>query len=185
MERVFLSPSRYVQGKDIIKKAGTYISKLGNNALLLADKFVWKIVGNDLANILEKSDIQVEKVVFYGECSNSEIERVTELSKKAASNVIIGLGGGKTMDAAKAVANNLGLKLTTMPTTASTDAPTSAASVIYTNKGAMESYKFYDKNPDLVLVDTRIIAHAPPRFLVSGIADALATWIEAKNTSKQ
>ncbi len=48
MERVFLSPSRYVQGKDIITKAGTYIGKLGNNALLLADKLVWKIAGNDL-----------------------------------------------------------------------------------------------------------------------------------------
>jgi glycerol dehydrogenase len=180
MERVFLSPSRYVQGKDIITKAGTYIGKLGNNALLLADKLVWKIAGNDLAKILEKSDIRVKKVIFNEECSSSEIERVTDLGKKSASNVIIGVGGGKAMDTAKAVANDLGLKLATVPTMASTDAPTSAASVIYTDKGVVERYKFYDKNPDLVLVDTRIIANAPPRYLVSGIADALATWIEAR-----
>ena len=143
MERVFLSPSRYVQGKDIIKKAGVYIGKLGNHALILADKFVWKIAGNDLATILEKSDIRIEKAMFNGECSNPEIDRVTDLSKKAKIDVIIGVGGGKTMDTAKAVADNLGLKLTTMPTTASSDAPTSALSVIYTDKGAVERYQFY------------------------------------------
>jgi len=180
MERVFLSPSRYVQGKDVIKKAGTYIGNLGSKALVLADKFVWKIAGNELTKILERSNIQVEKVTFNGECSNSEIERVMNLSKKAGSEVIIGLGGGKTMDAAKVIANQLTLMLTTMPTTASSDAPTSAVSVIYTDKGAVESYKFHRKNPDLVLVDTRIIANAPPRFLASGIADALATWVEAR-----
>lgn len=180
MERIFLSPSRYVQGKDVIKRAGAYIGKLGNNAVLLADNFVWKITGNNLLNVLEHSDIAVEKVVFSGECSNSEIERVIELSKRAKSKVIIGMGGGKTMDAAKAVANDLNLNLVTVPTTASTDAPTSGLSVIYTDKGAVERYRFYNKNPDLVLVDTRIIANAPPRFLVSGIADALATWIEAR-----
>lgn len=142
MERIFLSPSRYVQGKDVIKRAGAYIGKLGNNAVLLADNFVWKITGNNLLNVLEHSDIAVEKVVFSGECSNSEIERVIELSKRAKSKVIIGMGGGKTMDAAKAVANDLNLNLVTVPTTASTDAPTSGLSVIYTDKGAVERYRF-------------------------------------------
>ncbi|MDQ0218042.1 glycerol dehydrogenase-like iron-containing ADH family enzyme [Peribacillus cavernae] len=59
-----------------------------------------------------------------------------------------------------------------IPTVASTDAPTSALSVIYSDEGVFESYKFFNKNPDLILVDTQIIAGAPPRFLASGIADA-------------
>ena len=44
-----------------------------------------------------------------------------------------------------------------LPTTASTDAPTSALSVIYSDDGEFESYRFYGKNPDLVLVDTGIV----------------------------
>ena len=96
----------------------------------LADKFVRNVAGNDLAKILETGNIQVEKVVFNGECSTSEIKRVTDLSKNAGSNVVIGISGGKTTDTAKAVANNLDLKLTTVPTTASTDAPTSGIKIL-------------------------------------------------------
>ena len=66
------------------------------------------------------------------------------------------------------------------PTIASTDAPTSALSVIYTDEGAFEKYIFYSKNPDLVLVDTQVICQAPKRLLASGIADGLATWVEAR-----
>jgi glycerol dehydrogenase len=39
---------------------------------------------------------------------------------------------------------------------------------------------FYRKNPDLVLVDTEVIAQAPSRLLVAGMGDALATWFEAR-----
>ena len=41
------------------------------------------------------------------------------------------------------------------PTIASTDAPVSALSVIYTDEGAFERYIFYSKNPELVLVDSK------------------------------
>src|SRR5262249_38618418 len=66
------------------------------------------------------------------------------------------------------------------PTVASSDAPCSALSVIYTEEGVFQEYRFYGKNPDLVLVDTEVIAHSPPRLLVAGMGDALATWFEAK-----
>ena len=38
----------------------------------------------------------------------------------------------------------------------------------------------YPNNPDLVVVDSKIIAKAPTRLLVSGMGDALSTWFEAK-----
>ena len=43
-----------------------------------------------------------------------------------------------------------------------------------------QKYRFYRKNPDLVLVDTEVIAQAPPRLLVAGMGDVLATWFEAR-----
>ena len=53
-------------------------------------------------------------------------------------------------------------------------------SVIYSEEGIFQEYRFYRKNPDLVLVDTEVIAQAPPRLLVAGMGDALATWFEAR-----
>lgn len=67
-----------------------------------------------------------------------------------------------------------------IPTIASTDAPTSALSVIYTEAGEFEEYLIYPKNPDMVVMDTAIIAKAPVRLLVAGMGDALSTWFEAK-----
>jgi glycerol dehydrogenase len=52
--------------------------------------------------------------------------------------------------------------------------------VVYTEDGAFLQYRIYRKNPDLVLVDTQVIAQSPPRLLVAGMGDALATWFEAK-----
>ena len=43
---------------------------------------------------------------------------------------------------------------------------------------------FYPRNPDLVLVDTTIVANAPRRYLVSGMGDALATWFEARTVAE-
>ncbi len=67
-----------------------------------------------------------------------------------------------------------------VPTVASTDAPTSALSVIYTDDGIFEEYLFLPRNPDRVLVDTAVIAQAPVRYSVAGIGDGLSTWVEAR-----
>jgi glycerol dehydrogenase len=117
---------------------------------------------------------------FGGECSYPEIERIKAAARANNSRIIIGAGGGKILDAVRAAADDLGLPVVNCPTVASSDAPCSALSVIYTEDGVFQEYRFYRKNPDLVLVDTQVIAHAPPRLLVAGMGDALATWFEAK-----
>jgi glycerol dehydrogenase len=41
------------------------------------------------------------------------------------------------------------------------------------------------KNPEIVVIDTKIIVQASSRFLVSGMGDALATWFEAESCKKK
>jgi len=52
--------------------------------------------------------------------------------------------------------------------------------VLYDDDGTFDRYLFYRRNPDLVLVDTAVVARAPLRLLVAGMGDALATWFEAR-----
>ncbi|MGM9928753.1 MAG: glycerol dehydrogenase [Bacillus sp. (in: firmicutes)] len=62
---------------------------------------------------------------------------------------------------------------------ASTDAPCSRLSVVYTTEGEFSHYLPLTNNPDMVIMDCDIIAKAPVRFLIAGIGDALATYYEA------
>ena len=117
---------------------------------------------------------------FGGECSLAEIEWIKKIASQHKSQVIIGAGGGKVLDAARAVAADLNLPIVNCPTVASSDSPCSALSVIYSDDGIVQGSRFHRKNADLVLVDTQIIAQSPPRLLVAGMGDALATWFEAK-----
>src|SRR4029078_12123623 len=84
------------------------------------------------------------------------------------------------LDTGRAAAADLRLPVVNCPTVASSDAPCSALSVVYTDEGVFQEYRIYERNPDLVLVDTQVIAQSPPRLLVAGMGDALATWFEAK-----
>ena len=117
---------------------------------------------------------------FGGECSSTEIERGKAAAREIGARTIIGSGGGKALDTARAVASDLSLPIVDAPTLASSDSPCSALSVVYTEDGAFEEYRIYGRNPDLVLVDTSVIAKSPSRLLVAGMGDALATRFEAE-----
>ena len=180
MMKIFASPSRYIQGEKALFENAKAIINLGSHPILLTDNVVYDIVGKRFETYLNQEGLIVDRIAFNGEASINEIDRVVAIAKEKGNDLIIGLGGGKTIDSAKAIADLLEISVIIAPTVASTDAPTSALSVIYTDQGAFEKYIFYSKNPDLVLVDTEVISKSPVILLASGIADGLATWVEAR-----
>lgn len=184
MIRTLIAPVKYVQGRNVLSEAGELIEPLGKKLMILASERVTHIIKDRLLASLQRTNLDFEFEKFNGECSREEIERVSEVLKKRGFTVIVGAGGGKTLDTAKASAYETGIPVVILPTIASTDAPISAIAVVYTPEGEFEEYRFFPRNPDLVLVDTLIIAQAPVRFLVSGMGDALATWFEAEAVNK-
>jgi glycerol dehydrogenase len=182
MLRVFCSPSRYTQGKNATTQLGQEIENLGLDgpALLIAGGTAITLLSSVWTATLGDASIAYTVFPFRGECSVSEIERGKTAAQSIGARVIIGAGGGKVLDTARAVASDLALPVVNCPTIASSDAPCSALSVVYTDEGVFEQYRIYRRNPDLVLVDTEVIAKSPARFLTAGMGDALATWFEAK-----
>jgi glycerol dehydrogenase len=182
MLSVFCSPSRYTQGKNATASLGKEMTGLGlrGPALILAGRSAIRLLSETWNRTFSEAGMAHAVYPFGGECSLAEIERVKKAAQQHQAQVIVGAGGGKVLDTARAVAADLDLPVVNCPTVASSDAPCSALSVIYTDQGVFQEYRFYRKNPDLVLVDTQVIAQSPPRLLVAGMGDALATWFEAK-----
>ena len=172
--RGFCSPCKYIQGPGEIKNLKSYIDLLGSKPYVLIDSFLYDSIKDMLSGI----SLIIDK--FGGEVCKEEFSRIENLLDGKDIDVVIGIGGGKTIDTAKVIAGKLDAATIIVPTAASTDAPTSAVSVIYKQNGEHDSEIFHKKNPDIVLVDTDIIINAPARLLVAGMGDALATYFEAR-----
>ena len=177
MASIIASPSRYIQGKGEMENLCTYAENYGTNLFVLTSPSGRKRVEPFIAK--GQKDAKITYEAFNGECM-TEINRVMDMCEKAGSEVIVGIGGGKIHDTAKAVAYYMKKPVIIVPTIASTDAPCSALSVIYTDDGVFEKYLFLPASPNMVLVDTDIVSKAPERLLVAGMGDALATYFEAR-----
>ncbi len=174
-QRAFIAPGKYVQGDGVIAYLDDYMKEYGKRPCRIVDKYVYELLGEQMGEI-QKENL----LIFEGQVSVENIERYICQVENGNCDVIAGIGGGRTLDTAKVIANRLGVPLVIVPTSAATDAPTSALSVIYTESGKHVNEIFYKKCPDLVLVDTEVIAQSPVRLLVAGMGDALATFFEAR-----
>ncbi|WP_174484844.1 glycerol dehydrogenase [Escherichia coli] len=199
MDRIIQSPGKYIQGADVINRLGEYLKPLAERWLVVGDKFVLGFAQSTVEKSFKDAGLVVEIAPFGGECSQNEIDRLRGIAETAQCGAILGIGGGKTLDTAKALAHFMGVPVAIAPTIASTDAPCSALSVIYTDEGEFDRYLLlpnnpnmvmFDRylllpnNPNMVIVDTKIVAGAPARLLAAGIGDALATWFEARACSR-
>ena len=184
MAAILIAPRKYVQGRNVLREAGQYIGKLGKKPLLLWDARVKGIVGERVLASLKAAGLEAVDVDFRGDSTKSEAARVTQIAKERGADVAVGIGGGKTLDTAKAAAAAAGIKMVTCPTIASNDSPTSSFTVWYDEQGNCTGFESWGVNPDLVLVDSQVIAEAPVRAFVAGMGDALATWIEAEAAYK-
>ena len=180
MANTINSPNRYVQGRGELKNLPEHAKKLGKKLFVIISASGLKRVRDLLEKSFENTGMELVFEEFQGECCETEIKRLGSRFQENKCDLVVGVGGGKIHDSAKAAAYYQGAPVVIIPTIASTDAPCSALSVIYSETGVFERYLFLNSNPDLVLVDTDIIAAAPSRLLVSGMGDALATYFEAR-----
>ena len=175
-------PGKYIQGPGAIAELPALIKLLGKRGVILASPSV-------MGAVLPKCDIDlaaegIHTELFRGECCEEEVNRLITIVSEKQADVLVGMGGGKTIDTAKTAADRAGIPVIVIPTIASSDAPCSGCAVLYSKNGVFEAVHYQKTNPALVLVDVDIIAAAPTRFLVAGMGDALATWFEARSCER-
>lgn len=180
MAMIFTSPSKYVQGPHVLAEISRYATPLGHKFFVILSASGEKRVGQMIRTSFINADQEVVFAIFNQECCRSEINRLLALYQDSGCDCVIGVGGGKIIDTAKVVAKESSSPIIIAPTIAATDAPCSAAAIIYTEEGVVSGFSSMICNPHLVLVDSAIVVKAGSRLLVSGMGDALATYFEAQ-----
>lgn len=174
---VFGSPSRYVQGAGALAAIGKELSRIGTEAVLVLDPLIQDRYGAAIDASCREAGVKALQLRFTGECTPEEVARLA--AEAGTPAIVASAGGGKCIDAGKALANRTGAKVVTIPTIASTDAPTSHNYVMYDAEHRMLGVEKLRRNPELVVVDTEVIARAPRKLFVAGIGDAIGKIYEA------
>jgi len=176
---IFGAPRRYVQGPGALARIGAEVAKLGGSATLVADTVVLGLIGRQVKASCDAAGVAFVAVEFGGEITFAEVDRLTLACAAQKPRIVIAAGGGKAIDAGKLAAERIGAMLVTLPTIASNDSPTSHIIVVYDEQHRLAAIE-RTRNPDLVLVDTAIIARAPAKLLAAGIGDALVKMFEVE-----
>lgn len=176
--RVFAACPRYVQGPGAIELLAAECRAIGQRPLVIIDTFVRDQFGKQI--FASFADPGLPVIAFSGEITIETVEHLRADAEQTSPDVIVAVGGGKALDAGKAVALRLDLPFVSVPTIASMDGPASRGIAIYDYEHRLALVEQLRVNPDVVLVDTAIIAGAPVAFLRAGIGDAIAKKFEAE-----
>lgn len=133
---VYGGPGRYVQGPGELSRQGRYLSWLGCAAYVLFDQGTEDRLCRQIVDGFLDEDLSEPFFKIYnGPCTEDAVVEMAKEARAEYCDMVVGIGGGKMLDIAKAVAFYAELPLCVCPTAASMDGPCSAISVLYTRMG--------------------------------------------------
>lgn len=179
------TPQIYVNEAGSISQSGKYIVQIGKNPLIIAGKKAKEAAGNNFFDSLKEYGIEEKHVeIFSGYPSQRQFDFYAEKAREQKADVIIGIGGGRVLDTAKAAGDIVGLPVVTVPTVAATCAAWAAISIQYDDEGGYVQTRQNKKSAELVIADPKVIFTAPKRYLFSGVVDTFAKFYEIRPTTE-
>jgi len=194
-----LPPNGILFGFNTIKKVGEQAARLGGKqAMLVTDEIMVQLGYADLVKeALQKQGIKAE--VFGKVDPEPHLETADalyEMVRKTKSDLVVGLGGGSSMDMAKLtsivatnpqppldlmtkkVVNNPALKKILIPTTSGTG---SEVSMFFVASAGKEKYFMGSPYayPEIAIIDPGLTVSMPPKITASTGIDALSHAVES------
>ncbi|MEL6899952.1 MAG: iron-containing alcohol dehydrogenase family protein [Cyanobacteria bacterium J06606_4] len=176
-----IAPAKVIRGSGVLAKSAALFSRLGQRPLLIGGDRSLTAARPFLAPAL--TDLAAERATYHKDCSETALSALHAAAAAHQADCIIGVGGGKALDAAKLVAHQRQLPVATVPTSAATCAGWTALSNVYSDAGAFLYDVTLPTCPEMILLDYDLVLTAPKRTLVAGIGDAIAKWYEASISS--
>ncbi len=187
-----IAPACVLRGQNALARSRDAITRLGKRPLIVGGSNSLATAKPYLQPILEGTGaragtgappLKSAEIAYGKDCSETSLEHLREAASNHEADFILGVGGGKALDAAKLLAHQCLLPIATIPTSAATCAAWTALSNIYSEQGAFQYDVTLARCPDLLILDYGLIQTAPQRTLVAGIGDAIAKWYEASVSS--
>ena len=195
----FATAGRIVFGRGCAARIGEEAAQFGRRVFVLTGRRRerWAFLWEDL----RRRGMDCERFAIMHEPTVTIVEQAVQMAASAGADVVIGIGGGSVIDAAKAVAaklpnpgdllhylevigqgrslENPSLPCIAVPTTAGTGAEVTRNAVIASpEKRVKVSLRHASMIPDLALVDPELTLSAPPEVTATAGLDALTQLIE-------
>lgn len=146
-------------------------------ALVVTGETTLNIAGQKILSMLSDHNIQ-ENYTLVGDAHRDTIDNVISKVKGYASDVILGVGGGRNIDVAKVTAFETGKAFISVPTVASHDG---IASNLASIKGSKRPYTVNAASPIAVIMDSKVIQESPYRFTAAGCGDMICKAVEVRD----
>ena len=172
-------PRQIVVGENNIEEVGEFLHGLSPNSKkvsIISGKNVKKIFGQQIDSSLKESKINS---IWHLATSNlvKDTKQIQKKVKNAKTDLIIGIGGGRSVDIAKLCSFNLRKPFVSIPTSASHDG---IASPFVSVRGE-KPHSLVATAPLGVFVDVNVIKGAPKKLLASGCGDLMAKVTAVKD----
>ncbi len=172
-------PREVIVGKGTLPRVIEVVRRLGlsGSALIIAGPTSCEIAGKKVRDLLEQTGMNVDTLLVET-VTTREVLNVEARIKTWKPRVLLGVGGGTKIDAAKLSSARQGIPFISVPTTLSHDG---IASPLASVKGFDKPYSIMAQAPLAIIADTDIIAQAPWRSVISGCGDVIAKFTAVKD----
>lgn len=200
----FFSPARVAFGRGRLAELGPTAASLGRHALLVTGRASARASGllDEVCRLLAAAGVGATPFAVAGEPEVETVDRAAEAARAGGCDLVIAVGGGSCLDAAKAAAllasnggsaldylevigggrkpERPGLPLVAVPTTAGTGAEATRNAVLgHAPSGRKASLRHAFLLPRVALVDPALTDGLPPAVTAASGLDALTQLLEA------
>jgi len=174
-------PKKVVVGASILSKAGYYFRKVYGKGvrgvLVVLGPTIYTKVYPAFRGSLEAEGFEPIHFIVK-DASVDTARRVAEAAKESHVDVIVGLGGGKSIDLAKYASKVAGKGFASVPTVASHDGITSPFASL---RGFDRPISKKARPPDLILIDVDVVVNAPKRYNMAGFGDLIGKFTSVRD----
>src|SRR5690606_1285169 len=172
-------PRKILIGEGVVSQVGSLIRSLDagtSKVAIITGEVVKASAGGECIASLDKAELKGSWYVV----SNASMDTVTSLQDKISDSpdVVVGFGGGRSVDVAKMTAFKIGRPFLSVPTSASHDG---ISSPFVSIRGTDKPHSVKANTPIGVVADTHLMSQAPPRLLAGGCGDLVAKITAVKD----